>query len=417
MNNTVYYYHTPEMFDDFEKPDFSKYSGKLIVWGAGRIGGMAAHCLKKRGVEIFTFCDIAQDKWGTEFCGVPVISPEQMMKQYPNAPVLISNVFHSVVYDELKAKGYENVFDCTSLFLQIDFDGYDFWMLPEYAVRNVEQYMAAVYEQVKKGDEIDQVYLNITTKCTLRCRDCSTFMPYVDNPCIYDSKVIMKDFYNLLDCLGHTRIVNFYGGEPMLHPDLPKMIGELREEKRIDRITIITNATIEPSEELISVLKQDSRVLIRISDYGELSSKVEKIVTTFSDNDIAYEVANYTYWDRPSEIAPSNDTEEELVSKFRACVACNVLFLLNRKAYLCSTSSAVCNIGGFPVSESNYVDMEKHEDCLSRLKECVTDFIGRKKRGQYIDACKYCSGMHCIHFADKVPVAVQTKEKMKFMKL
>lgn len=413
----VYYYPHPETFDEFEKPDFKKYSGNIVVWGAGRIGGMAEHCLKKAGVEICAFCDIAKDKWGSDFCGHKVISPDELQEQYPNAAVVISTVFHTTIYDELMKRGYENVYDCTSLFLKIDFEGYDFWMLPEYAIRNVEQYMAAVYEQKRKDTTIDQIFLNITTKCSLRCRDCSMFIPYVSNPVSYDAECIMEDFYKVLDCFGHIRIVNFYGGEPMLHPRLAQMISMLKNEERIDRISIITNATIVPDEEMLTVLKADKRIMVRISDYGNLSSRLSEIEEVFSKHGVAYEVANYTYWDSPSKIGLCDETEDELALKFQMCTACNVMFLLNRKLYLCSTGSAVNNIGAFPPSETNYVDMEKYADSLPLLYQKIKEFAERPKNKQYLDACRYCSGGHCVQFESKLPVAVQTKERLQFPKL
>lgn len=412
-----YYYPYPETFDEFEKPLFEQYSDRIVVWGAGRIGGVAAHCLKKKGVKICAFCDVAKDKWGTEFCGCEVISPSELFEKYPNVAVLISTVHHTVIYEELIKNGYREVFDCTSLFLEIDFDGYDFWMLPEYALRNVEQYMAAVYRQKKQDTIIDQIFLNITTKCSLRCRDCSMFIPYVAKPMSYDAKIIMEDFNNVLDCFGHIRIVNFYGGEPMLHPELSQMISGLKDEKRIERISVITNATIVPSEELLTVLESDKRVLIRISDYGDLSSKLSEIKELFFKHGIAYEVANYTYWDSPSKIAPCNETKEELELKFQLCTACNVMFLLNRKLYLCSTGSAVNNIGAFPPSETNYVDMEKYSDSIPVLYKKMREFAERPKNKKYLDACKYCSGGHCVQFECKLPVAVQTKEKLQFPQL
>lgn len=411
----IYYYPHPETFEEFSKPDFAKYSGNIVVWGAGRIGGVAEHCLKKKGVQICAFCDSAKDKWGTKFCGHEIISPDELMSKYPNAAVVVSTVFHSTIVEVLKKNGYKNIFDCSSLFLQIDFTEYNFWMLPEYAIRNVEQYMAALYEQEKRTNGIDQIFLNITTKCTLRCRDCSMFIPYVLEPCSYDAEIILEDFLKVLDVVGHVRIVNLYGGEPMVHPELSMMISKLENENRIDRISIITNATVLPDEELLNVLEKDKRIKVRISDYGDLSSKLEQIKEKLDRRQIAYEVANYTYWDSPSKIAICNDSEEELKIKFQQCTACNVLFLLNRKLYLCSTGSAVNNIGAFPPSESNYVDIEKYSDDV--LKEKIKSFIERPKNKQYIDACRYCSGGHCVQFENKLPVAVQTKEKLKFEKL
>lgn len=413
----IYQYPHPEQFETFIKPDFKKYSGNIILWGAGKIGGIAEHCLKKRKIEIIGFCDMAEDKWETEFCGHTVISPQKMKALYPDATIIISTVFYKTIVELAQELGYERIFDCTSLFLEIDFQDYDFWMLPNYAIRNVEQYMATVYEQVFQKNGVDQIFLNITTYCSLRCRDCSMFIPYVQNPCFYNTDTINADLAKILNAFGHIRIVNFYGGEPLLHKRLADMILALKDEKRIDRISIITNATIVPDEKLLTVLENEKRIWLRISDYGKLSSKMDALKKVLEERHIMYEVANYAYWDAPSKIAPTEENEEELIFKFQQCTAGNNLFFVNRKVYLCSTGCAVDNIGAFPPSETNYVDIEKDGEDEYLLKEKLFAFMERPKNGQYINACHYCSGSHCVQFEDKHPVAVQTKEQLYFDKL
>lgn len=406
----IYKYAHPEYFRDWDKPDFERIKGPVILWGAGKIGGAADHCMKKRGVEYAAFCDIAKDKWGTEFCGHEVLSPDELQKRYPAAVVIITAVFYDSIYDMLRERGYTEVYDCSSLFMEIDFSDYDFWASEEYIIRNIEQCLAAILEQKTSSGRIDQIFLNITTKCSLRCRDCSLFIPYVTSPCDYPAKDIMADCNKVLDGLGHARIVNFYGGEPLLHPDLADMIRSLRNEERIDRISIITNGTILPDEDVFRAMRDEKRFMVRISDYGELSGKIRELTGNLERYGIPYEVANYTYWDRPSKIGLTQDTKEQLAAKFKLCAAGNNLFLINRRGYLCSTASAACNMSAFPDSKSNYIDLQDDEDFPQKLD----DFVKRPRRGEYLDACQYCTGVHCIQFEEKVPVAVQTKELLKF---
>lgn len=413
----TYQYSHPEYFIDWEKPDFKHYDGNIVLWGAGRIGGIAAHCLKKQNIKFAAFCDIASDKWGTEYCGHKVISPEELKHNYSHAAVLISNVFYSNVFQQLLSEGFADIWDCTSLFMEIDFDNYDFWMDPVYAIRNVEQYLSAILGQKTDRNIVDQIFLNITTKCTLRCKNCSVFIPYLPEQCNYNSLEIMEDFYKVLNSLKHIRVVNFYGGEPLLHPELPAMIRNLFCEKRIDRISAITNGTIVPNRDLIDAMKNEKRFLLRISDYGLLSSKLNEIRNILEKNNIKYEITNYAYWDETSKIEFMNSSEDELISRFRNCTACNLICILNRKLYLCSTGSAVCNIGGFPPSGDNYVDLSEDSANSQTTKYKILDYIARPKTGRYLDACRYCSGNHCVQFEHKVPVAEQTTELLTLNKL
>lgn len=345
-----------------------------------------------------------------------MISPEELKRDYLDAAIIISNVFYDSVNSYLTSNGYTKIFDCTSLFMKINFKNYDFWMMPDYAIRNVEQYLSSIYKKKSNNILVDQIFLNITTKCTLRCKHCSSFIPYVPNPCHYKKSEIMSDLNNILDALGHIRIINFYGGEPLLHPDLAFMIQELSDEKRTDRISIITNGTIIPDEKVILAMKKEKRFYVRISDYGMLSAKTDKLKEVLTRNEIKYEIANYTYWDQPSGISYVNSSEEELREKFKLCTSCNVLFLLNRKLHLCSTGSAVYDIGGFPKAPDNYVDFSVLDENKELLKEKILEFAARPKMGRYLDACNYCTGNHCVQFEHKVPVAEQTNELLMFEK-
>ncbi|MDE7244674.1 MAG: radical SAM protein [Oscillospiraceae bacterium] len=409
----IYKYTHPEYFRDWDKPDFANLEKPLVLWGAGKIGGVADHCLKKRGINYAAFCDIAKDKWGTIFCEHEIISPDELQKRYPDAAVIITSVFYSSTYEMLQLRGYREIYDCTSLFMEIDFSDYTFWASKEYSIRNVEQCLAAILEQKTMSGRIDQIFLNITTKCSLRCRDCSLFIPYVSSPCNYCADDILSDLNKVIDSLQYVRIVNFYGGEPLLHPDLAQMIRSLKKEQRIDRISIISNGTIIPNKEVLLAMADEERFMVRLSDYKEHSPKIPEITACLEQYGIKYEIANYTYWDKQSKIGFTGHTKEELTAKFRLCTSCNVLFLINRKGYLCSTGSAVCNMGGFPYSPSNFIDLLDTEN----FSEKLINFITRPRNGEYMDACKYCSGNHCVQFEEKVPVAVQTKELLKFPSL
>ena len=72
----IYKYAHPEFFSDWEKPDLESLNGEIILYGAGRRGSVAAHCLKNRRIDFICFCDSDEKKQGIPFCGHDVISPE-----------------------------------------------------------------------------------------------------------------------------------------------------------------------------------------------------------------------------------------------------------------------------------------------------------------------------------------------------
>lgn len=410
----IYRYEHPEYFESWERPDFSRENVPVILWGAGKVGAIAAHCLKTRGIPVEAFCDSSSIKWGSRFCGHSVISPQKLKASYKNAIIIITTVYFQQVYEELSKSGFSQVYDGTFLFLEIDFSKeYKLGMTPAYAWRTAEQYMEVVREQRTQNYHVDTLFVHVTTHCTLRCKNCCSFIPYVPAPCNYKAADIIEDVFKVLSAAGHIRVVNFYGGEPLLHPDLDSMIRSLRTVREVDTITVISNATLMPSQELLAAMKEEPRFIMRLSDYGSYSDKLEDIKKILDEADIKYEITNFPEWYETSRIGTICETEEQRVSKFKYCTACNAVELINRKLYLCSTAAAINTMQVFPENKDNFVDLSKDSSPDDRKQE-ILDYIRRRGTNQYLEFCTYCSGMPYIHFGHEVPVAEQVKGRLTF---
>ncbi len=158
----LYRYEHPDFFADVEKPDFSKYSGKIILYGAGRRGAVAAHALKKMGIEFICFSDSNTTKHGTIFCDHEVISPEQLSASYRSAPVIVTTSSFLSVKKKLETLGINNVFNCISLFMAIDFTDFDSSMSFAYLVRNMDLYFDTMLKQMGDKTYFPNLYLLTT---------------------------------------------------------------------------------------------------------------------------------------------------------------------------------------------------------------------------------------------------------------
>jgi len=407
----IWNYDHPEKFDSFDKVDLKEHGDNIVLYGAGRIGGMAAHCLKKRKINVLAFCDSAEYKHGTEYCGIPVISPTELKEKYPNAIVLITTVFSRSVQDTLFKLGFQNMYDCTDLLMKIDFTNYDFWMKPQYAIRMVEQYLAAMYSIKKNISRVDAIYLVATTRCTLRCTECSSFVPYIADSKDYTADELLTSLDKVLDILGSVRVVNFYGGEPLLCKSLARMITKLRNEKRIEQIQISTNGTILPDDNLLSVL-DDPRILFRVSKYeGNAQQKISELDELLSVHKIKHEIINYKYWDAGAKIQNCNDSPEELERKLLECTSCGIIYILGDKAFLCSPACFYYAVDETCSLNKEFADLNGDITTVEASFRALTE---RLRTGEHLELCKYCTGVHAAQLVDKVPVAVQTKSRLFF---
>jgi MoaA/NifB/PqqE/SkfB family radical SAM enzyme len=113
--------------------------------------------------------------------------------------------------------------------------------------------------------DLEFLWLEITEKCNLECRHC-----YVDSGPHRDLFGTMKtdDWFTIIKDSANfgCRQIQFIGGEPTLHPDLPQMIA-LTSAEGYTFVELFTNATTI-SNRLLEVFVRN-RVHIAVSFYSD----------------------------------------------------------------------------------------------------------------------------------------------------
>lgn len=115
----------------------------------------------------------------------------------------------------------------------------------------------------------------VTTKCTMNCKYCNTFIPYFSEqthlkPVSFEQ--FKKDLDILLPAVDYIDYFGFVGGEPLIVKDLAKMIEYACSKKQLRHIFLATNCTILPSESLLKAMK-NKKVAVQLSDYRNVKFK------------------------------------------------------------------------------------------------------------------------------------------------
>ncbi len=404
----LYKYAHPEWFKDLYKPNL-KPGDNVILWGAGKLGSIVAHSVEKIGIKIIAFVDIAKDKQGTKFYGYPIISPEQLHNNYDTIPVIVSCAF-PIVYQQLIDKKENPVYDPHSFLLNVDYDGYHGEMTFEFASRITDNALRNYALYYGQGYLIERLMFVITDVCTLNCRNCDGYIPFIKTP-KYDSLSTIIDSYNkIMSVCKFVETIDLLGGEPLTHPEIDKITDYFVNDTRCSRVMIISNGTIIPNEGLIRVLKSP-KCTLRISDYGRISKRINEIIALCEKENIHYEITNYKYWDKPPVIMRTNETEKQLDEKYNACTT-NLFYVKRSRIFHCTFLQALCSIDEklIPDFSKNYVDLNSPLDNV--LADKINRFAKQLHEHKHIDACKYCPGSHCIQFEDKQPVAEQAQGKL-----
>ncbi len=153
-------------------------------------------------------------------------------------------------------------------------------------LREIKEFEKILYWYEKAGYNFYYYYLKIrtflfrkpifinfvyetNTSCTLRCKECHSYMPYFTKDTQYMSnfETFKKELDKLLKAVDILPSFRFQGGETLLVKDLAKMVEYACSKKQIQHIQIISNGTIIPSEELLYAMK-NPKVLLSLSDYS-----------------------------------------------------------------------------------------------------------------------------------------------------
>jgi hypothetical protein len=411
----IYRYANPEIFDDLERPNFERYDGKLLLWGAGKLGSAVAHVLLQKGRDFFAFVDSDENRCGEEFCGYPVISPDELLSRYADGgAVIVSTIFRRDIMPWLSEHGII-AFEAWPLLLEFDWSDYDY-MNELYMARMVDYYFLVLIRdfKLKKKYFVDTLIVNITNKCSLRCEQCSVLIPFIENPCNFDKEETITDTFATINAIGHFRELSLFGGEPLLHPALAEFINIFSESNSFDVLSVITNGTIVPNNETVLAMRTDPRMLVRISDYGILSRKIKELVQLLSDNSIMFELIDYKYWYKRPDIGMFDAPEAELCHKFNCCMAGAFPCVSNGKIFLCKPAMTLCEMDVIPLHESNFLDLPSLAKLPNDTNAAIYEYIAKMDRDDYyIDACRYCSGKASTELQDLVPPAVQAKGRLK----
>lgn len=181
--------------------------------------------------------------------------------------------------------------------------------------------------KIKGLPNLSYIEMIITTECNMLCRNCSNGIPYTNrNTISYHD--FCEQLQSLLTHVSYIERFQLHGGEPLLNPEVHKIIALLDKTQKLLSIRIATNGTIIPNEETVSVLK-GSRVVLAISSYFFNKNKREQLIDLCNNNNIRYVLYDEQEWYR-------FESPNRVVNCFENCPINSYPCYYEGKVYLCS---------------------------------------------------------------------------------
>lgn len=349
----------------------SEKNSSFYIWGAGTFG-ISFFELFFQEINIEGFIDSNPKKQGTTVCGVPVRAPDFLKKTH--VFVLVSAGWTRDIYEKLGEYGYIKGQD----YLHID----DFTSL----------YYWYKYKKVYLSD-ITHV---ITERCSLRCENCSGFIPKIQKPRNVPINHILKDFDQFFKYVDKVNVLGLSGGDAMVHPDFADIVEELGKRyypNKATHLEVYCNAVIMPNERVLQVLKNYD-VFYRFTDYRPYTNgrqRVEEIISLLEKNGIRYDHVKFETWCDCGYPQTSNGVcgEDQLIAFFDACDRKTCHRLCDGFVIYCGMITGADRIDYCKSEASDVFDISDYDP--SRRIDLIEYMLGYSEKG-YLNYCRMCNG-------------------------
>ncbi|SDB60287.1 radical SAM protein [Butyrivibrio sp. INlla16] len=384
--------------DEFTKEFNKLFENKpIVIFGGGEIGRRAVLRMEYLGIKDKIVCigDNNPDKAGQVIEDIPVMTKQQIKEKYPDVRIAITVGNDDVageIRNDLEAMGFDDFISRQALLHRFEYDHH--------------REKALVYQNGKYI--MRQIVVCVTERCTLRCKNCSQYMPKFKAPKDLDTNVVIESIRNLTDAITYLQDLTLLGGEPLMNKELPRIceaVGELKKKGKIKNINIVSNGTIIPGNDLLDVMNKYG-IMIMLSDYGKLSVNMDRVQKACEEKKVQWRYAylggknevKIQYWSEVGELEDKGYSEEYAVEKFKNCNSvydCNTLY--RGRHFFCSQAAFMSGLGIIDPEKNGYNLLDEtmtKEERIIAFRKYMDDEVP-------IEACHYCD-MH-----GQVPAAEQ----------
>lgn len=223
--------------------------------------------------------------------------------------------------------------------------------------------------------ELPYIEMFITTKCNLRCKYCSNLIPYCTLQHHFDATSVKETITKLLSNVDRIYRFKLHGGEVLLHPELADIIEFAGKQKKIFSLSITTNGTILPDEELLKTIK-GANCVVQISEYNLKNSKIPQVIALLEKYGIQYRHLSELAW---RDMGNFDMRERNMRAN---CSISRCVSLYDKKIFICSRAAMMRDQG---IADSKFVEVfQSRKNFQKSIISYYNDMT--------INACNYCNG-------------------------
>lgn len=225
--------------------------------------------------------------------------------------------------------------------------------------------------------------------CTLKCECCCEGIPFVKNAGFVKAADVISDLEKLVEACEYLERLEFIGGEPLLHPELARILKAALTMKKVGYLYVFTNGSVVPDDELCLVLK-NPRLVVHISNYNDqwpenLPNNIAAVKEKFAQHGIKYIFLENSSWLDISRFDANGLDAAALEREFAKCFINHCHRLHNGILYRCPHQFAGIQLEELKPVQGQYIDLATVAP--EELAEALDDFENLK----FLDSCGHCS--------------------------
>lgn len=375
------------------------------------------HLLKRNGVNnIKGIFDNVPYKEGMSYDGVPISRPYAPHTPKTATAICVMLEYEEIMRKQLSALGFEDILILPDI---TDMDD------PRDAANDIiqEQILPIVHNdknkltmiqntlnsnlscnRTKNLVKIDDVALNVTTYCTLRCKHCSNILPYYKNRRHLPEDIVKRSLDALFSNIDYCGTLSIAGGEALTYPYLIEIIYHTEKYRdKIGTFALITNGTLVPNNAVMDALRKNN-ITLYISKYPIKESKADEVYERTNAAGVNCISLTYDSWFDVCRIIPPDANQEDVQNRFKNCKS-RVQSIFDGKLWYCPFMAHAHHMSIIKPDENNYVDLLSDEPSL---REKIRQYI---EQINYIPGCIRCSGYYGI-YGKWIPAAEQSSEPL-----
>jgi organic radical activating enzyme len=333
----------------------------VFVFGYGNVGQhIYEQLIDDKTAAIVRFCD--NYKHGKMHSDTEVLTPDDAFKEYPDALFIIGSIiYHTPMLAQLAKMG-----------------------VPD---DNVVAQWIETKSRMKTRQFIYNLPYHLVEHCNLKCAGCLHFSNVAEES-FADYIEFKESFGRFINVMGdaYRGGIEFFGGEPLLHPKIEQFLVAARELLADKSICIITNGislTKMPdsfwntcARNKVNIFVSGYPVNFDISAAKQLAAKNKVHLSTLSRGDGAW-----------SQYVLDLDGTQDIKKSFSRCENANERFILKGgKIYNCSVTACIEHFNkafgqSLQLKDEDYLDI--HSDITAQE---VLEFISTPTQ-----FCRYCN--------------------------